>query len=81
MPAKTNDNIKNMFYASIAGLPTFGVYEESERENLVKELLEENGGEDNQEGNNDNLVRQPPAQINVNGDVISPSKKRRKCAC
>ena len=79
--AKTNDNIKNMFYASIAGLPTFGVYEESERENLVKELLEENGGEDNQEGNNDNLVRQPPAQINVNGDVISPSKKRRKCAC
>ena len=79
--AKTNDNIKNMFYSSIAGLPTFGVYEESERENLVKELLEENGGEDNQEGNNDNLVRQPPAQINVNGDVISPSKKRRKCAC
>ena len=79
--AKTNDNIKNMFYASITGLPTFGVYEESERENLVKELLEENGGEDNQEGNNDNLVRQPPAQINVNGDVISPSKKRRKCAC
>ena len=79
--AKTNDNIKNMFYASIAGLPTFGVYEESERENLVKELLEENGGEDNQEGNNGNLVRQPPAQINVNGDIISPGKKRRKCAC
>ena len=79
--AKTNDNIKNMFYASIAGLPTLGVYEESERENLVKELLEENGGEDNQEGNNGNLVRQPPAQINVNGDIISPGKKRRKCAC
>ena len=80
--AKTNDNIKNMFYASIAGLPTFGVYEESERENLVKELLEENGGEEeNQNGNSDNLVKQPPAQINVDGKVNSSSNRKRKCAC
>ena len=78
--AKTNENIKYMFYASIAALPTFGVYEESERENLVKELLEENGGEENQNNNGDNLVKQPPAQISVDGKVISPNK-RRKCAC
>ena len=78
--AKTNDNIKYMFYSSIAGLPTFGVYEESERENLVKELLEENGGEENQNNNEDNLVKQPPAQISVDGKVMSPNK-RRKCAC
>ena len=78
--AKTNENIKYMFYASIAGLSTFGVYEESERENLVKELLEENGGEENQNNNGDNLVKQPPAQISVDGKVISPNK-RRKCAC
>jgi len=78
--AKTNDNIKNMFYASIARLPTFGVYEESERENLVKELLEENGGEDNQ-NNNDNLVKQPPAQISVDGKEISPGDRKRKCGC
>ena len=78
--AKTNENIKYMFYASIAGLPTFGVYEEYERENLVKELLEENGGEENQNNNGDNLVKQPPAQISVDGKVISPNK-RRKCAC
>ena len=80
--AKTNDNIKNMFYASIAGLPTFGVYKESKRENLVKELLEENGGEEeNQNGNSDNLVKQPPAQINVDGKVNSSSNRKRKCAC
>ena len=79
--AKTNDNIKNMFYGSIAGLPTFGVYEESERENLVKELLEENGGEENQNVNNDNLVKQPPAQINIDGKVISSDNKKRKCGC
>ena len=79
--AKTNDNIKNMFYASIAGLSTFGVNDESERENIAKELLEENGGEENQDGNNDNLVKQPPAAMNVNGEVITMNNKRRKCGC
>ena len=79
--AKTNENIKNMFYGSIAILPTFGVYEESERDNLVKELLEENGGEENQNDGNDNLVNQPPTKISVDGKEISPSNKRRKCAC
>jgi len=79
--AKTNENIKYMFYASIAGLPTFGIIDESEKENLVKELLEENGGEENQEGGNENLVKQPATQLNVNGEVISGSGKRRKCGC
>ena len=79
--AKTNENIKYMFYASIAGLPTFGIIDESEKENLVKELLEENGGEENQEGGNENLVKQPAAQLNVNGEVISGSGRRRKCGC
>ena len=79
--AKTNENIKYMFYASIAGLPTFGIIDESEKENLVKELLEENGGEENQEGGNENLVKQPAAQLNVNGEVISGSEKRIKCGC
>ena len=79
--AKTNENIKYMFYASIAGLPTFGIIDESEKENLVKELLEENGGEENQEGGNENLVKQPASQLNVNGEVISGSGKRRKCGC
>ena len=79
--AKTNENIKYMFYASIAGLPTFGIIDESEKENLVKELLEENGGEENQEGGNENLVKQPAAQLNVNGEVIPGSGRRRKCGC
>ena len=79
--AKNNDNIKNMFYTSIAGLSTFGVNDESERENLAKELLEENGGEENQDANNDGLVKQPPAAMNVNGEVITGNNKKRKCAC
>ena len=79
--AKTNENIKNMFYSAISVLPTFGVYDESERGNLIKELLEENGGEDFQErdGNQD-LVDQPPAKMNIHGEVTNIGK-RRSCAC
>ena len=34
-----------------------------------------------QEGGNENLVKQPAAQLNVNGEVISGSGRRRKCGC
>ena len=79
--AKTNENIKNMFYSSIAGLPTFGIYEQSEKENLIRELLEENGGEDFQEGGvNQDLVNQPPTKMNINGEVTNTNKKR-SCGC
>ena len=78
--AKTNENIKNMFFSSIAILPTFGIYDESEKENLIRELLEENGGGDYQEGGgNQELIIQPPAQVNDNGEFTSG--KKRKCAC
>ena len=79
--AKTNENIKNMFYSSIAGLPTFGIYDQSEKENLIRELLEENGGEDFQEGGaNQDLVNQPPTKMNINGEVTSFNKKK-SCGC
>ena len=79
--AKTNENIKNMFYSSIAGLPTFGIDDQSERENLIRELLEENVGEDFQEGGvNQDLVNQPPTKMNINGEVTSINKKRF-CGC
>jgi len=80
--AKTNENIKFMFYSAIAELPSFGCTDESEKENMVKELMEENGGEGIQEGGtNQDLVNQPPAKMNVNGEVDEPNKKKRKCAC
>ena len=80
--AKTNENIKFMFYSAIAELPSFGCTDESEKENMVKELMEENGGEGFQEGGtNQDLVNQPPAKMNVNGEIDEPNKKKRKCAC
>ena len=78
--AKTNENIKNMFFSSIATLPTFGIDNESERDNLVRELLEENGGGDFQEdrGNQD-LVVQQEGKISGNGEYSSGGKRR--CSC
>ena len=78
--AKSNENIKNMFFSSIAVLPTFGVYDESERENLIRELLEENGGGEYQVGSgNQDLIIQPPGQVNDNGEFNIVKKK--KCGC
>ena len=80
--AKTNENIKYMFYSSIVRLPNFGINDESERENMVKELMEENGGEGFQEGGvNQDLVNQPPAKMNVYGEFDDGKKRKRKCAC
>ena len=70
-----------MFYSAIAGLPSFGVTDESEKENMIKELMEENGGEGFQQGGvNQDLVNQPDAKIN-NGEISDGNKKKRKCAC
>ena len=78
--AKTNENIKKMFFSSIAGLPTFGAYEEDDKDNLISELLNENGVEVNQDGGgNQDLVIQPPAKININGEFTYPKKKG--CGC
>ena len=69
-----------MFYSAVVELPNFGIEDESEKENVIKELMEENGGDGFQEGGiNQDLVNQPPAKIN--GEIVDGSKKKRKCAC
>ena len=80
--AKTNENIKYMFYSAVVELPNFGIEDESEKENVIKKLMEENGGDGFQEGGiNQDLVNQPPAKMNVNGEIVDGSKMKRKCAC
>ena len=84
--AKTGDNIKNMFYNAVANLPTFAE-SNSNKENLVKELLQENGVENTVGGIKPQEPNQPPAQnINVNGQVAQVDngrvqKKRNNCGC
>jgi Ras-related protein Rab-6A len=83
--AKTGDGIKNMFYNSVADLSTFTEHN-SNKENLVKELLQENGVENAVGGINTQVQNQPPAQnINVNGQLEpvnnQANQKKRNCAC
>ena len=80
--AKTNENIKIMFYSSIAGLPTFGTNDAAEKEGLIKELLEENGGEEFEEGNGKQiLVQQPQGTMSGNGEIKSGNNKKKYCGC
>ena len=84
--AKTGDGIKNMFYNSVADLSTFAEHN-SNKENLVKELLQENGVENSVGGINAQEQNQAPAQnINVNGQMTpvnnnQMNKKMKKCGC
>ena len=83
--AKTGDNIKNMFYNAVAGLPTFAE-NNSNKENVVKELLQENGVENAVGGIKPQEQNQAPAQsINVNGQVAQVEsgkvQKKRNCGC
>ena len=84
--AKTGDGIKNMFYNSVADLSTFDEHN-SNKENIVKELLQENGVENSVGGINAQEQNQPPAQnINVNGQTTPVNnnqinQKKKNCAC
>ena len=45
-------------------------------------MKSKNGGDGFQEGGiNQDLVNQPPAKMNVHGEIVDGSKKKRKCAC
>ena len=69
-----------MFFASIATLPTFGIDNESERDNLVRELLEENGdGDFQEERGNQDLVVQQEGKISGNGE--SSTGRKKACGC
>ena len=83
--AKTDENIKNMFYSVVAELPTFAE-NNGNKEYLIKELMQENGVENVVEGIQANVLKQAPAQIiNVDGQEkqVQPTNqaKKKKCGC
>ena len=83
--AKTDENIKNMFYNVVSELPTFSENNPN-KENLIKELMQENGVENVQGGIQPNGPPQEPQKIiNVNGEAKpvetrNPNKKKG-CGC
>ena len=80
--AKTNENIKYMFYSAVADLPTF-VDGATNKESLIKELQEENGVENVQEGNNyQSKGEQETKVMNINGKTQKVKKpKKKRCGC
>ena len=78
--AKTNENIMNMFYSCLARLPIFEINNESERNNIVRELIEENEIGDFKEGkgNQDLIVREEVKRSRV---AKFPRKKKKCCKC
>ena len=79
--AKSNTNIKLMFYSAVSDLPTFAEGA-SNKDNLIKELQEENGVENVQEGNNAQATTpQEGNTMNVNGQTQTVQKKKKSCGC
>ena len=80
--AKTEENIKNMFYNVVADLPSFGG-DGTNKESVIKELLEENGVMNSNAGGVTGNMG-PSTQMNVNGqqqNATAPSGKKKGCGC
>ena len=79
--AKTNDNIKNMFYNVIAELPTFSL-NNTNKESVIKELMQENGVINTQEGiKPDQKEQKPEEKIVVDGAAKPAGKTQKKKGC
>ena len=83
--AKTDDNIKNMFYNVVVELPTFAE-NNANKENLIKELMQENGVENIVGGVQPEAGTAQPAEkkINVDGQekaVDTKPNKKKGCHC
>ena len=80
--AETNENIKLMFYTSVVGLPDFAELS-TNKESLIKELMEEKRVENIQDGNNNlSQGKQEGNTIKVNGTLQNVrQKKKKQCEC
>ena len=82
--AKTDENIKNMFYNVVADLPTFSD-NNTNKENLIKELMQENGVENTKEGIKPGEEgTKPDEKIKVDGKekkVDTKNIKKKGCHC
>ena len=81
--AKTNENVKNMFYNVVVELPSFAE-DNANKDNLVKELMQENGVENVSEGIKPQQGPTPPdTVINVDGQQqkVVKTQKKKGCHC
>ena len=80
--AKTDENIKNMFYNVVADLPTFAE-NSTNKENIIKELMQENGVVNAQEGIGTAAPSGPSGgALVVDGEEKKVKKAKKKgCGC
>jgi small GTP-binding protein len=81
--AKTNENVKNMFYNVVVELPSFA-QDNTNKDNLIKELMQENGVENVSEGIKPQQGPTPPdTVINVDGQQqkVVKAEKKKGCHC
>ena len=80
--AKTDENIKNMFYNVVADLPTFAE-NSTNKENIIKELMQENGVVNAQEGIGTAAPSGPSGgALFVDGEEKKVKKAKKKgCGC
>jgi Ras-related protein Rab-6A len=79
--AKTDENIKFMFYSVISDLPTFSEGA-TNKENLIKELQQENGVENIVNNAQNSNAHEEGKTINVDGKPKPvKSKKKKSCGC
>lgn len=78
--AKTNDNIKFMFYSVVADLPTFAEGAQN-KDNLIKELQQENNVENIQEGTNIPKLKSETDKMKVDGKIRQVKQKKKGCGC
>jgi len=81
--AKTDENIKNMFYNVVADLPTFAE-NSTNKENIIKELMQENGVVNAQEGIGASAPSgQSGGALVVDGEEkkVQKAGKKKGCGC
>ena len=80
--AKTDENIKNMFYNVVADLPTFAE-NSTNKENIIKDLMQENGVVNAQEGIGTAAPSGPSGgALVVDGEEKKVKKAKKKgCGC
>ena len=81
--AKTDENIKNMFYSAVVELPTFS-QSNTNKENLIKELMQENGVVNNPGGIQPNKPEPKPEdtlQVDGQSKPAGKTQKKKGCGC
>ena len=79
--AKTEENIKNMFYNVVCDLPTFAESNKN-KEDLIKELMQENGVINTQEGiKPDQKEQKAEEKMVVDGKAKPAGKTGKKKGC